>query len=326
MHNKNNISTNDDVILLTVDYAFKKVMHNKTVLKGLLSAVLNIKAEDITEITYLETTTEKESQKKKLGILDLFVKMSNNKCINIEMQAHFFEYWTNRSLYYLTKKFSEQAVREDQYTNKYLYPCISISILDFIWNKDEPSFYNQYYLMNPTSNQMFTDKLVFHTIELPKIVNATDEEKQNPIYRWARFFRSKTWEEYEQCAKGDISMETAVDELKNIHDDQIKMLEYLHRQIEIMDQNQLLEDANTRGYQTGFDSGYNTGYDTGYDSGFDSGYDSGYGSEFCSAVKSFIKNQLLNQADDDAIIKNLIQIFSLTPEKASEFLNSAKSK
>ena len=236
------LSADDDIILLEIDYAFKKVMHNPVALKGLLSVILDIDESEIKNIVYLDPFTEKERAQDKLSVLDLYIEMSNDLLINIEMQVIKENYWNNRNLTYMCKKFGRQLESGQDYSDELVKPFVSISILDFINMPEEPSFYNHYQLMNPKTRAIYSDKLNIHMIELPKLNTATEEEKQSKLYRWCRMFRAKTWEEYESIAKGDNAMETAVKELKGISKSYIEQLGYINREM-------ALADEKTREYE-----------------------------------------------------------------------------
>lgn len=71
----------------TVDFCFKELMSNEKVRKGLISAFLNVKPEDILETVLLNTNLRKEFQEEKLGILDVRVLMYDKSQIDLEMQV-----------------------------------------------------------------------------------------------------------------------------------------------------------------------------------------------------------------------------------------------
>jgi len=71
----------------TVDFCFKELMSNEKVRKGLISAFLNVRPEDILETVLLNTNSRKEFQEEKLGILDVRVLMYDKSQIDLEMQV-----------------------------------------------------------------------------------------------------------------------------------------------------------------------------------------------------------------------------------------------
>ena len=64
---------------------------------------LKQKPEDIEETTILPSETNKNSEKEKLGILDVKVKLQNGTMIDMEMQVESLAYWDKRILFYLSK-------------------------------------------------------------------------------------------------------------------------------------------------------------------------------------------------------------------------------
>lgn len=74
-------------VQLINDFAFKKVFRNKKALTGLLSALLEIPAEQIVHLEFLDTLQLGNYRKDKKGILDIKVHLNNNRKINIEMQV-----------------------------------------------------------------------------------------------------------------------------------------------------------------------------------------------------------------------------------------------
>ena len=56
-----------------VDFCFKELMEDVEVRKGFISALLNVKPEEITRTELLSTHLRKEHEEDKLGILDVRV-------------------------------------------------------------------------------------------------------------------------------------------------------------------------------------------------------------------------------------------------------------
>ena len=113
-----NISTdaqNDFIMLPTVDFCFKELMHNEKVRKGILAAILNTRPDEVEHTELLPTILRKESEDDKYGILDVRVKMKNGTQIDFEMQVIYYNYWANRTIYYLSKMYVEQLNKGEDY-------------------------------------------------------------------------------------------------------------------------------------------------------------------------------------------------------------------
>ena len=67
----------DFIMQPKVDYCFKELMEDADIRKGFLSAILNIKPEDIKETILLPTHLRKYDSDDKLGILDVRVLFNN---------------------------------------------------------------------------------------------------------------------------------------------------------------------------------------------------------------------------------------------------------
>lgn len=109
---------NDFIMLPTVDFCFKELMHNEKVRKGILAAILNVHPAEVEHTELLPTILRKESEDDKYGILDVRVKMKNGTQIDLEMQVIYYNYWANRTIYYLSKMYAEQLSDGDDYDKR----------------------------------------------------------------------------------------------------------------------------------------------------------------------------------------------------------------
>ena len=97
----------DFIMSPKVDFAFKELMRDATVRKGFLSAVLDIKADDIKETVLLNTNLSKLHEDEKQGILDVRLTMNNNTEIDIEINLAYMRAWADRSTFYVSKMLVE---------------------------------------------------------------------------------------------------------------------------------------------------------------------------------------------------------------------------
>ncbi|WP_099467063.1 Rpn family recombination-promoting nuclease/putative transposase [Konateibacter massiliensis] len=296
------MNNTDDVILLKVDFAFQYVMRNKTILGALIADVLGYDREDITCIQPMQKDLEKEHVDDKLGILDVYVTIREKTRINIELQVRSFEFWVNRSLFYTCKMYTEQVKAGTIYDE--IHPCVSISILDFTLFDDVEQFHSRYRLMNEETGKIYTDKIEFHTIELTKLKNAGEEEQKSDLYKWAKMFQASTWEEYKQIGKEDEVMGEVVRELEKINQDEEARLDYLHRQMAIMDKKQELKDARRHGIEEGISQGITQGKKEGIELG----------------VKAMIEALRELNLSDETIIEKLKEKFALSQKEAEKYL------
>lgn len=239
---------NDFLMKPKIDFAFKEIMTDEKARIGFLSAILKLNPEDIKETFLLKTELQKTHEDEKLGILDVRVLLNNDTEIDIEVQLSELDVWTDRALFYLSKMYTEQIEQGQKYD--VFKKCVSISILNFILFKKEPSFYSRFHIMEDTRHFFYTDKMEFHILELPKLPKELKDSSDN-ILLWAKFINAERKEEFEMIATKDPYIASAYQKLQVISQDKQKRLEYEAREKAIRDHNQLIYEANQRGEKRG---------------------------------------------------------------------------
>ena len=249
---------NDDEFLMKpkIDFAFKEIMTDEKARIGFLSAVLKLKPEDIKETHILNPYLGKVHEEDKLGILDVHILMNNNTEIDTEIQLSEMRIWANRSLFYASKMYTDQIEQGQKYD--VLKKCVSISILDFELFKDQEEFYSSFHIREDQRNFLFTDKMEFHVIELPKLPKERKEESSD-VELWAKFINSEREEEFDMLAKQNPYIESAYKKLQVISQDKEKRLEYEAREKAIRDYNQCMYEAEQRGIEIGEQRGIEAG-------------------------------------------------------------------
>ena len=231
-----------------IDFAFKEIMANEKARIGFLSAVLQIEPISIKETHILNTYLRKVHEDDKQGILDVRVSLNNNTEIDIEIQLSELKVWADRSLFYLSKMYTEQIEQGQGYD--VLKKCVSISILNFDLFKEETEFYSRFHIIEDTRHILYTDKMEFHVIELPKLPEELKEDSSD-ILLWAKFINAEKKEEFDMLATKNTYIESAYQQLQIISQDKQKRLEYETREKAIRDHNQLMKEARKDGIQEG---------------------------------------------------------------------------
>ena len=231
-----------------IDFAFKEIMTDEKARTGFLAAVLKINPEDIKETQILNTNLRKEHEDDKQGILDVRLLLNNDSEIDIEIQLSQIKVWAERSLFYLAKMYTDQIAPGQSY--KVFKKCINISILDFELFPDEIEFYSCFHIREDTRGFVYTDKMAFHLIELPKLPKELKEDSSD-IELWAKFINAERKEEFDMLAQKNPYIESAYERLQVISQDRQKRLEYEAREKAILDHNQMMIEAEERGEERG---------------------------------------------------------------------------
>ena len=231
-----------------IDFAFKEIMANEKARIGFLSAVLQIEPISIKETHILNTYLRKVHEDDKQGILDVRVSLNNNTEIDIEIQLAELKIWADRSLFYLSKMYTDQIEQGQDYD--VLKKCVSISILNFDLFRGETEFYSRFHIMEDTRHILYTDKMEFHVIELTKLPTEL-KENASDILLWAKFINAEKKEEFDMLATKNPYIKSAYEQLQVISQDKQKRLEYETREKAIRDYNQLMKEAEVRGEQRG---------------------------------------------------------------------------
>ena len=174
------------IIPLKYDFSFKHLFLNEEVRRHFISDMLGIPIEEICSVRLANTFLWKRYQKQKQGILDVLVELNDDSKVNIELQIEMLSYWDKRSLFYLSKLFTESLLTGQKYQK--LKRCICISILGF--NPDERPEYHKVYRLRDETGQEFSDMLEIHVIELNKPLSSTGSMDE-----WIRLFNAETEEE-----------------------------------------------------------------------------------------------------------------------------------
>ena len=229
-----------------IDFAFKEIMEDTKARTGFLASILQIDPNDIKETRILNSNLRKLHENDKLGILDVRILMNDDTQIDTEIQLSELKIWSDRALFYISKMYTDQIGKGQKYD--VLKKCVSISILDFILFENEPEFYSRFHILEDTRHFLYTDKMEFHVIELPKLPDSLRDDSGR-IELWAKFINAEKKEEFDMIAEKDPYIQSAYDYLQVISQDEQKRLEYEARQKAILDHNQSIFEAEQRGEQ-----------------------------------------------------------------------------
>lgn len=252
---ENSPTDNKFIMLPTVDICFKSLMNNPKVRKGFIAALLNVDPGTIAETTLLPTALRQDYPDDKLGILDVRTALKDGRQLDMEMQVAYFANWDARVLFYLCKIFTDQLKNGEPYEN--LKKCIHVSILDFIYFKNDEECYRTICFCDEKTGKKYTDLMEIQILELRKLPNELKNDSN--ILNWMRFLGGKTRREFEAMAKKDKYIDEAYKELEKLSADEQAKLEYEAREKAIRDYNSQMNSALKRGMEEGISQGEKQG-------------------------------------------------------------------
>ena len=255
-------------IRLTNDFAFKKTFRNKKALAGLLSALLEIPVEEIRTLEFPDTFLHGDYADDREGILDVKVHLNDHTKINVEMQINLYPFWEERSLFYLSRMFTENFKKGEEYSS--LETCIHISILGFGLPETE-GFYSVIELRNRKNGRLYSDKLSLRVVYLSQLEHASEADRQTDVYRWAKMISAKDWEELKAMADQNDAMREAYEEVEKINADCALRWQYLKEEMRASDEATLrhwcfqngMEDGKREGERIGKEIGERIGKEIG---------------------------------------------------------------
>lgn len=203
---------------MTNDFIFRALLQrNKEVRTALICALLHLPTDGVdAEITNPIDLGAAFSSKD--FILDIRVNLNGKRLIDLEMQLVNQNNWPERSISYAARSF-DNLNRGNDYIK--INPVNSIGFLDFTLFPDAPEFFATYQLQNIKTGQVYSSKFSIHVVDLSRIDLATNEDKEYGIDRWARLFKSKTWEELRMNAEKNPILQQASNDLYTINADEI---------------------------------------------------------------------------------------------------------
>ena len=121
----------------------------------------------------------------KAARLDILAKTTGGILINIEVQIVDEYDIEQRILYYWARLYSEQLNKGKKHRE--LKKTISIVVMDFDWFKDDDRYYRSFQIRDTQTNELFSDLLEIHILEVKKLKEITMPPKDKLI-DWLGWF------------------------------------------------------------------------------------------------------------------------------------------
>jgi len=234
-----------------VDYVFKNLFGSEKHPKILIS-FLNacIKPESpIVSVQLKNTELSKEYIEDSFSRLDVLAKTDKGEIINIEMQRADEKNMVKRSLYYWSKAYSGEYGGKSRYSD--LPRTVCINVLDFNLLL-ESNYHNKYILKNDKTNDILTDTMEIHFIELPKMKKI---DEKDILSMWAAFINDPNDERVIELESMVKELHEARIELARISRDPKEAENYRLRQNAMNERMNALLEAEDKGIAKGLIKG-----------------------------------------------------------------------
>jgi predicted transposase/invertase (TIGR01784 family) len=234
------------------DYVFKHIFgdqRNIGILAAFLQAVLKLPDPEFDSLTIVDPFLKKLRRRDKSGILDVKVRTTGGKIIDVEVQIEKYSAMRNRVLYYCSKLICEQLKSGDDYEK--LNQVIIIAICDHVLLPEEQGCVNSYQMRNDRTGGVFTELEHIIILELPKLAGEVKEK----VELWMRFLKGGSLEEMEMLGKRDEVLGRAVEKLKELSWSERHRLRAEAREKWRKDVNSWKKDAYTQGMAEGMAEG-----------------------------------------------------------------------
>ena len=204
---------NGKEISLRNDDVFKIALgknENVHLLKDFLQAILKRKITNI--VVKTEVTLDKTVKNSKECRLDLLAEIDNKEQINVEIQNSNKYNTVSRSLYYGSTLY-RNSLKEGEDYNK-AKRTVVIMILDYNEFKDG-TYHEVARMKRDYNNEIITDKVEYHYIQLPKFIETVKEIKTDEEM-WIAYISNQL----DKDEKGElIRMKKSIEEINAIVDE-----------------------------------------------------------------------------------------------------------
>ncbi|PEZ06887.1 ATPase [Bacillus sp. AFS018417] len=254
------------LVNLRIDFAFKQLFGtkgNEEILTGLLNAILEESLDEpIVSLQLEDPHLHKAYEDDKLSILDLLATLENGTQVNIEIQLRNTHDMIKRSLYYWSKLYTSQMQEGMPYRS--LRKTITINLLDFILFSNDESFHTIGQLWNTNTQQILSNDIEIHFVEIPKLVRQWREEKVNPwenaFVRWMLLLPAHEDEHLTQTLEEiamnqDPILQKAISKWENMSHDSSFRTAYEAREKLLLDEQAKLAHAREEGLEEGLEKG-----------------------------------------------------------------------
>lgn len=241
------------------DYFFKQIFFDESdvdVLKKLIQDCIEFDDKQVDEILLLDRTIDRVHENDKLVIFDVNARLSDGTLVNIEIQKLEQLGFIERTIFYSSKRLTEQGTKGSKYYD--LKQTVSLNIVDFNIFKETEDFYSTFYFTEKDRNTLLSKLLRIDFLELKKLnLNKIDVTDKKQL--WVKFFNAETEEDLEMITKIDKSFEKPVKKVKILSDDPTILSAYEEREKAKMDEEARILFGIQQGIEQGIEQGLEQG-------------------------------------------------------------------
>ena len=215
-------------------FIFGKV-ERKDITMDFLNSVLEPSlGHEIKDIRFLSTEMIPQNANEKLTRLDVACELDTGEFVDVEVQVVNYHNMGRRTLYYWAGMYLMNLLKGENYRS--LRPVITINIVAFkLLPQEDP--HAMYGLYNIETKDRLNKDLEIHFLEIPKFINKPVQE-MTKMERWMAYFSGKLDQrEREELAMNEAEISNAYDATKVFFQTPQERMDYLNRQMAIMDYN-----------------------------------------------------------------------------------------
>jgi predicted transposase/invertase (TIGR01784 family) len=202
---------------------------NRGLLIQLLHDVLQ-PSSPIVSVEVLPPRPEPAELEEKPVFLDLRLRIASGEQIDVEMQTRRHVALRSRILFYWGRMYTSQLQRGAPYSE--LQRCAVILIADFV-ELECTDFHSVFQARERARNDLLTDHLELHLLELPKLENAPPRADEPELAAWCRFLSADTDEQLEALAMQYPILKDAKEALEQLSADPDARERAARREIEL---------------------------------------------------------------------------------------------
>jgi len=199
---------------LTNDLLFKIVFGskgNEKLLALLLNALLSLKgSQQIEELEILNPINLPDFKNGKQSVIDVKARDKSGEvyCVEIQVKAH--AEILKRVLFYSAASYTRQIVRGTKYADLNKTICLWIMCETTL---SEPGIYNKYLIKHQKNNNVLTDLMEYHFVELSKFDKSKPAELQNRFEKWLHILKFGDYYRSDSDLPGELKKEKGICEV-----------------------------------------------------------------------------------------------------------------